>query len=54
MRVYMIGLGIILGFVLDWVIHSLIISLAIADNIYGARVTIVFFSVIHSKNDSLI
>jgi hypothetical protein len=26
----------------------------IAENIYGARVTIVLFSVIHSKNDSLI
>ncbi len=56
-----LGLGILLGFVLDCVMrlrarkrHSLMISLAIAKNTYGARVTIVFASVIHSKNDSLI
>ncbi len=46
--------GNILGSVLDRVVHSLIISLAIAENVYGVGVTIVIFSVIQYKHDSLI
>ncbi len=46
--------GIILGSVLDRVVYSLIISLAIAENVYGVGVTIVIFSVIQYKHDSLI
>ncbi len=46
--------GIILGSVLDRVVRSLIISLAIAGNVYGVGVTIVIFSVIQYKHDSLI
>ncbi len=46
--------GIILGSVLDRVVHSLIISLAIAEKVYGVGVTIVVFSVIQYKHDSLI
>jgi hypothetical protein len=53
-NIYIFTHGIILGFVLDRVVHSLIISLAIAENVYGVGVTIVIFSVIQDKHDSLI
>ena len=47
------GFGIILGLRQKWVIHSLIISLTIAENIWEDDVTIVIFRMNHSLITSL-
>ena len=48
------GFGIILGFVLDEVMHSLIRSLPLSENIWQSGVTKVIFRMIHSMIESLI
>jgi hypothetical protein len=45
--------AIILDFSLDWMIHSLIISRPLAENIWQSGVTIGTFGMIHSMYNSL-